>query len=218
MRYTTPVKHLNLIYAPSGDVTQFFGENPQLYSQFDLKGHNGIDIVRPWGSPLYAIEDGTVVDTKENPLGFGKNVRYISDEKNEDGFYNEWVYGHTSENLVKVGDKVKKGQHIANMGNTGFTISGATPYWATNPYAGTHLHLGLRQVSRPTKGGWSYSGSNIKIATNDYGNGYKGSIDPTPLLREMIEDVPAENKAMYQQLLTIQSIINNLAIFFRKRK
>lgn len=206
----TPVIALDLRYAPDGDITQFFGENPWLYAQFDMDGHNGIDIVRPWGEPLYAIEDGTVVAVKNDPHGYGKNVKYISDNPDEDGFYNEWVYGHNSENLVKLGDKVKRGQKIALMGNTGFTISGSTPYWKTNPYAGTHVHLGLRKVKKPKRGGWKYEGSDIAVEIQNYNNGYKGCVDPTPTMREIVVEVPDENKVMYKQLLTIKSVINSL--------
>lgn len=215
-----PVKNLNLKYHPEGDVTQFFGENPGLYAQFNLKGHNGIDIVRPWGEPMYAIEDCTVISVKNDPWGYGKNVRLVSNERNDSGYYNEWVYAHNSENLVEIGDNVRAGQKIALMGNTGFTVSNSTGngYWKVNPYAGTHLHLGLRHVRRPVRGGWSYKGSSIKIDVQDYDNGFKGAIDPTPYLREMIQEVPLANKKMWQQLLTIQSVINNIAILIKNRK
>lgn len=180
-----PIKNMNLAMAPKGDITQWFGENPALYMKaMGLKGHNGIDLVRPHGEALYAIEDGTVVSVKNDPNGFGKHLRIIGDTKNENGFYHEWTYGHNSVNLVQVGQKVTAGMHIANMGNTGFVISGATPYWKVNPFAGTHLHLGLREVRR-TRRGWSYEGSDIKIEVQNYGNGYRGAIDARPILEKI---------------------------------
>lgn len=182
LKLINPVSKLKLQKYPQGDVTQWFGENPKLYAPFKLDGHNGIDIVRPHGEMMYAIEDGEVVSTEEEPGGFGRNVRIVSDEKNINGYYNQWVYGHNSKNLVKQGDKVKAGQPVALMGNTGFVVSGATPFWASNPYAGTHVHLGLRQVKKPRTGGWSYTGSSLKISVVDSNNGFKGSIDPTPYL------------------------------------
>ena len=219
----TPVKGLDISYAPGGDFTQFFAENPGLYAQFGLKGHNGVDIVRPWGSPMYAIEDGKVVSVKNDATGFGKHLRIVSRRRNDEGYYNEWTYGHNAENFVKVGDKVKAGDEIALMGNTGFTVSNSNGngYWKVNPYRGTHLHLGLRQVIKPKLGGWSYKGSDVRIEVEDYGNGYKGCIDPTPVLREILEEqanVPEANKKMFKQLLTIKGVINNIALLLNKRK
>jgi len=131
----SPIRFLSLSYAPDGDLTQKFGENPRLYAQFNLQGHNGIDLVRPHGEPLYAIEDGEIISVNNNPLGYGKNLRIMSDYKNEKGYHREWVYGHNAENLVKVGDKVKAGDLVAYMGNTGFTVSSANAngFWKVNP-------------------------------------------------------------------------------------
>lgn len=205
-----PVRFLNLSYYPLGDVTQYFGENPQLYAQFGLDGHNGIDIVRPWGEPIYSIEAGEVVDVKNDPHGFGKNVRIISFMENENGYYNQWVYGHNSINLVKVGDKVFAGQHIANMGNTGFTVSGDTPYWKNNPFAGTHVHIGLRQARKPKTGGWTYPESKLRISIVDTKNGYKGAINPLPFLNQTEATSTKENRGIFNKILSIQSLINKL--------
>ena len=211
-----PIKFLNLSYYPLGDTTQYFGENPKLYSQFNMEGHNGIDLVRPWGEPLYAIEAGEVVAVKNDPHGYGMNVRIVSNNKINDSYYNEWVFGHTSQNLVKVGDKVFAGQLIALMGNTGFTISGSTPYWKNNPYAGTHVHVGLRQVTKPKSGGFFYEGSKLRVHVLNHRNGYKGSVDPLSELRKT--EAPEVNRKMYRQLLTIKSMINSLkkSLSFKK--
>lgn len=205
-----PIKGLKQELYPKGDVTQWFGENPKLYAYMGLDGHNGIDYVRPWGEPLYAIEDGEVVSVKEDPSGYGKNVRILADQKNSNGYYNLWVYGHNSVNKVKQGDKVKAGDLVALMGNTGFVISGNTPFWKKNPYAGTHLHLGLRQV---TKGkGWSYVGSKVKMEVVDYDNGFKGSIDPYPFLAGLTK----EDTEYRKKQLTVYSLLNTLLKLLKK--
>lgn len=207
-----PIKDLKLAYYPTGDVTQWFGENPTLYARFGLAGHNGIDLVRAHGTPLYAVEDAEVVSVKNDPGGYGKVIYIISDKKNKNGFYNEWVYGHNSFNFVTVGQKVKAGEKIALMGNTGFVVSGATPYWKVNPFAGTHVHLGLRECTKLKSGGWSHEGSTMRIRTNNYSNGYKGAIDPRPFLEGLVSPVPEANKVMFAQLLTIQSLINTIKL------
>ena len=202
----TPVKKLNLLKYPKGDITQWFGENPQLYARFDLKGHNGLDCVRPHGELMYAIEAGTVVEAKDHPDGFGLYIRFISDNPDDHGHYHEWTYGHCAKLLVKQGDHVTEGQAIALMGNTGFVVSGATPFWPVNPFAGTHLHLGLREVTRPKKGGWVYEGSDVRLSVLNYDNGYKGAIDPVPTLWKAA-DVP-EPVVWRQTALTFVSIAN----------
>jgi len=148
MKLHEPVKDFKPSSYPLGDVTQWYGENVALYSTICpapgmcmVGGHNGIDIVRPWGTPILAVTDGLVVDLKESATGYGKHIRAIS----PDGF--EFTYGHLSRIDVKLGDKVKAGRQIGLMGNTGFVVSGATPFWKANPYAGTHLHLGVRKVT-----------------------------------------------------------------------
>lgn len=210
-----PVRKLK-IYAkyPEGDITQWFGENPQLYARFDLKGHNGVDIVRPHGEMMYAIENGTVVEAKDSPDGFGRHIRIISDAKDEEGRYKEWTYGHCSKLLVKQNDKVTAGQGVALMGNTGFVVSGNTPFWKNNPYAGTHLHLGLRYVKRPSRGGWSYEGSTIRISVIDYDNGYKGAVDPIPVLWEC-EDIP-EATAWKESAHVVISLLNTVLNLIKK--
>lgn len=200
-----PVKNLKLELYPKGDVTQWFAENPKLYAPMGLKGHNGIDIVRPWGEEMYAVEDGEVVSVKEEPTGYGMNVRILATKKNANGYYNLWVYGHNSKNLVKQGDRVVAGQPVALMGNTGFVVSGNTPFWKSNPYAGTHLHIGVREVEK-TRNGWSYPNSNVKINVVNHANGYKGSIDPYPFLAGLNQD-----ETEYRKLnLTVVSLLNTL--------
>jgi murein DD-endopeptidase MepM/ murein hydrolase activator NlpD len=204
----TPIKNLKISYYPKGDITQYFAENPVLYAKFGINGHNGIDIVRPHGELMYAIEDGIVVEVKDTPDGYGRHIRFVSIDKGDNGYYNEWTYGHCSRLLVNQGDGVKAGQAIATMGNTGFVVSGSTPFWDSNPYAGTHLHLGLRFFKKPKTGGWSYPGSDVKLTSVGYSNGYKGSVDPVPLLQKC-EDV-SDTESWRQLALTTISLANTV--------
>jgi murein DD-endopeptidase MepM/ murein hydrolase activator NlpD len=200
---THPFKNCVLLPQPRGHITQYFGENPALYKRFGLAYHNGIDLVQPHGTPLLAIEDGVVVSVAEERNGWGRHIRFISAEPDSQGNFREWVYAHNSAHHVKVGDVVKEGQHIADMGNSGFVVSGQTDFWRNNPHAGTHLHLGLRMV-RKTNRGFSYAGSNIKLQVLNYENGVRGAIDPMPIIARI------DAKAPRPQLLHLISLLERL--------
>ncbi len=75
--------------------------------------HTGIDIPAPTGQPIYASEAGVVITATWNRGGYGYYV--IIDHG--DGI--QTLYGHNSKNLVERGDRVVKGQVIANIGSTG---------------------------------------------------------------------------------------------------
>ncbi|RAV32139.1 M23 family metallopeptidase [Corynebacterium heidelbergense] len=83
--------------------------------------HNGIDIANAIGTPILAVEDGTVIDSGP-ASGFGQWIRI----KHEDGSVS--VYGHMQTLDVAVGQKVTAGQKIAGMGSMGFST-------------GSHLHF-----------------------------------------------------------------------------
>lgn len=173
-----PIDNFDMRDYPYGSVTQWFGENPALYNMHvGMKGHNGIDIVAYKGCPLVAVEDGEILDVNNNPEGYGKYVRLLAVDR-------EWTYGHCDTIRVKAGQKVKEGDVIATMGNTGFVvgIDTARSFWGEAPDGqGTHLHLGLRLVQEDPQG-WSYKGSTKKLRVLNYENGYRGSIDPRPFL------------------------------------
>jgi murein DD-endopeptidase MepM/ murein hydrolase activator NlpD len=207
-----PIKNFIPKEHPEGSITQLFGENPKLYAHLDLKGHNGIDIVAPWDSPLLAVEDGTVVQVKRAPDGYGRHLRFITASKN--GVCNLWTYGHCEQLFVEVGDKITAGQKIATMGNTGFVVSDqyANTFWGTSPkntHPGTHLHLGLRKARR-TPTGWNYPGSRIKIEVFDTDNGYKGSIDPLPFFTDEMPDPLHKQKELVGILTTLVELYKKL--------
>ena len=92
-----------------GVVSSVFGNRPSL-KDF----HTGIDISNKKGTPIYASDGGEVVTVKYLNYSYGYHVIIKHDNT---GY--ETLYAHCSEILVKVGDRVAKGQQIAKMGATG---------------------------------------------------------------------------------------------------
>lgn len=74
--------------------------------------HEGIDIASMYGSDVKATANGLVIFAGYKP-GYGNMVSI------DHGFGFVTRYGHNSKILVKVGDRVSKGDVIAKVGNTG---------------------------------------------------------------------------------------------------
>jgi murein DD-endopeptidase MepM/ murein hydrolase activator NlpD len=74
--------------------------------------HYGIDLANKIGTPIYAVTDGTIISSGP-ASGFGLWVRIL----HPGGWIS--VYGHINRSLVHLGQKVKAGQEIAEMGNRG---------------------------------------------------------------------------------------------------
>jgi murein DD-endopeptidase MepM/ murein hydrolase activator NlpD len=77
------------------------------------KFHEGIDFTAPTGTPIYATGDGVVEDVSYQARGYGNHIII------NQGFGYKTLYGHCSSVVVKKGQKVKRGQLIAKVGNTG---------------------------------------------------------------------------------------------------
>jgi len=87
--------------------------------------HWGIDLAAPQGTPIFAAADGYVSLSGWNG-GFGITV--IIDHG---GGYRT-LYAHNVRNHVRVGDRVTRGQHIADVGTTGLST-------------GPHLHFEIHR-------------------------------------------------------------------------
>lgn len=74
--------------------------------------HHGIDIATSQGNPIYATADGTVIQARTDKIG-GKTIKI----KHMFGYVT--IYCHLSKFLVKVGQKVKRGETIGLVGSTG---------------------------------------------------------------------------------------------------
>lgn len=75
--------------------------------------HTGIDFAGPIGSPIYAPGNGKVENIRITKTGYGKRLVI------NHGYGFKTLYGHLSKIYVKEGDVVKRGQIIAEIGNSG---------------------------------------------------------------------------------------------------
>lgn len=77
------------------------------------KFHEGIDFTAAVGTPVYATGDGVISEAEYNSGGYGNKIIV------NHGYSYETVYAHLSKIKVKVGQRVKRGEIIGLMGNTG---------------------------------------------------------------------------------------------------
>lgn len=77
------------------------------------KMHWGMDFTAPTGTPVYASGDGEIARADQNAAGYGKHIRI------DHGFGYISLYAHLSKYNVRVGQKVKRGDLIGFVGNTG---------------------------------------------------------------------------------------------------
>lgn len=76
------------------------------------KMHSGIDFTAPIGTPVYATGNGTIQSAGYDG-GYGLRVTI------DHGYSYTTLYGHMSKATVRAGQKVKRGDLIGYVGNTG---------------------------------------------------------------------------------------------------
>jgi murein DD-endopeptidase MepM/ murein hydrolase activator NlpD len=89
-----------------------------------VRRHDGFDLAKPWGSPVYAAKSGVVVEA-----GWSEGYGQLICLRHQDGWTTR--YGHLSKITVKVGQKVQRGALIGKVGSTGIST-------------GPHLHFEVR--------------------------------------------------------------------------
>lgn len=93
------------------------------------KFHEGIDFTAPVGTEIYSTGDGKVIEVSRSRGGYG-NCIVINH-----GYGYQTLYAHLSKIEVKVGQKVKRGQVVGRVGNTGKSTA-------------PHLHYEVHKNSR----------------------------------------------------------------------
>ncbi len=93
------------------------------------KFHEGIDFTASVGTEIYSTGDGTVSKIERTRGGYGNCIIV------NHGFGYQTVYAHLSKIEVKRGEKVKRGQVIGRVGNTGKSTA-------------PHLHYEVRKNNK----------------------------------------------------------------------
>jgi murein DD-endopeptidase MepM/ murein hydrolase activator NlpD len=91
--------------------------------------HYGVDFAAEIGTPVYATGDGVVKWTRVSSNGYGRVVAI------DHGFGILTLYGHLHEIMVHTGQKIKRGNVLGTIGETGKST-------------GPHLHYEVREKGR----------------------------------------------------------------------
>lgn len=111
-----------------GHLTSSYGPRMSPYAG-RVKMHEGIDVGAPSGTPIVAPADG-IITFSGAKSGFGNFVQI------DHGYGVETIYGHAATLTVKKGQRVRRGDRIATVGNTGFST-------------GPHVHYEVRVNGTP---------------------------------------------------------------------
>ena len=129
-KYSTSVLPSGSV-APTEGITFFRPVKGIISDKYDIsKQHYGLDIVAAPKESVVASQEGTVIFT-----GFDANVGYVIQIQHRNGFVS--IYQHNAMLLKKVGEKVRTGEAIAIIGDTGKLSTGA------------HLHFELWYKGNP---------------------------------------------------------------------
>ncbi|MBE9065584.1 peptidoglycan DD-metalloendopeptidase family protein [Leptolyngbya cf. ectocarpi LEGE 11479] len=93
--------------------------------------HRGIDVAGPVGTPIVSAAPGVIEKAGWNSGGYGNLVEV----RHADGSMTR--YAHNSRIVVRAGQRVAQGEHIADMGSTGYST-------------GPHLHFEVHMPDRGT--------------------------------------------------------------------
>ena len=93
------------------------------------KMHYGMDFSAKTGTEIYATGDGVISKVKKSKRGYGNYVKI------NHGFGYETLYAHMSKYIVKKGQRVKRGEVIGYVGNSGISTA-------------PHLHYEVRKHNK----------------------------------------------------------------------
>jgi polyhydroxyalkanoate synthesis regulator phasin len=159
-------------------ITQKYGNNPTYYSQWGFSAHEGLDCV-----PANLQQSWDVLTPEKIEI-----VRDYDTPRDNYGVMvvgicwetkRSWWFCHLEKNYCAIGDVIEAGQPVGKMGNTGNS-------------SGAHLHLGCRECDS--------NGNPINL-----NNGYKGFIDPLPLLEKSMSTISIET-SVFEKLVNKSSL------------
>jgi len=122
--------------------------------------HWGMDFSAKTGTPIYATGDGRIARADARAVGFGNHVRI------DHGFGYVSIYAHMDKIVVRRGNKVKRGDLIGYVGNTGRSVA-------------PHLHYEIVKDGR-------------KINPINF---YSGSLSPIEF-EELVNQASQENQSL----------------------
>jgi murein DD-endopeptidase MepM/ murein hydrolase activator NlpD len=118
----------SIVPVADGEISSRFGFREDPFNGA-WRMHEGMDFQARLGTPVLATADGVVQD-RGREAGFGLVVRL----DHGDGM--QTLYGHLSRIRVVVGQQVRRGDHIGDVGSTGRSTS-------------AHLHYEVHRQGRP---------------------------------------------------------------------
>jgi murein DD-endopeptidase MepM/ murein hydrolase activator NlpD len=95
--------------------------------------HQGIDLLAPAGTPVVAVASGRIIRVSNLDVGRGGISLWLHDRRGT-----AYYYAHNQHNLVHLGQRVRAGQVIAQVGATG-NARGGPP----------HLHFEIHPGGGP---------------------------------------------------------------------
>lgn len=94
------------------------GYGPRIHPIYKTKKfHAGMDFSAKTGTPIYATGDGKISKVRKSRRGYGNHVII------EHGYGYKSLYAHMQKYIVKRGQKVKRGEIIGYVGNTGTSVA-----------------------------------------------------------------------------------------------
>ncbi|SEN46845.1 murein hydrolase activator EnvC family protein [Lihuaxuella thermophila] len=122
-------------YSGTGTGELMWPANGRMTSPYGWRNgrmHEGIDIANDIGTPIYAADSGTVSLMKSDPDGYG----YYIVINHGNGLSTLYAHMYRSSVTVSLGQRVRKGQRIASIGNNGRST-------------GPHLHFEVHKNGNP---------------------------------------------------------------------
>src|SRR5438445_11899002 len=119
----TALERVALIWPVQGEISRGFEQDA-------TRRHDGIDIVAPRGTAIQAAADGEVIFSGWGPGGYGRIIIL----QHQAAIVT--IYAHNHDNLVRLGQRVRQGQPIATVGQSGRAT-------------GNHLHFEVRHNAIP---------------------------------------------------------------------